>query len=197
MSEADAARERIRAVVEELSSDLSVIRDVARQIEKIAAQTNLLALNATIEAARAGDAGKGFAVVAGEVKSLSGATKQATVQIEDIINTVEGRVGEMKQTLADTETSTDIAAPAAPTTTFVEASPAPTLTPPPAAEEAPSLALPTRQADAPLSDAEIKLVQDSFARIEPMAEQTAEMFYNSTRACATCSRATWPSRAGT
>ncbi|MEQ9643044.1 MAG: methyl-accepting chemotaxis protein [Alphaproteobacteria bacterium] len=172
MSEADIARERIRAVVEELSSDLSVIRDVARQIEKIAAQTNLLALNATIEAARAGDAGKGFAVVAGEVKNLSGATKRATVQLEDIINTVEGRVSEMKQTLTDSDNdsgATGMAKPAmasaAPVATSVVKS------------ETKSLALPTRAAKAPLSASEIKLVRDSFAKVETIADQVAEMFY--------------------
>ena len=64
------------------------IGDVIRLIDSIASQTNLLALNATIEAARAGDAGKGFAVVAGEVKALAAQTARATADIASQIGNV-------------------------------------------------------------------------------------------------------------
>lgn len=59
-------------------------------INDIADQTNLLALNATIEAASAGEAGRGFAVVANEVKELARQTAQATGQISQQIEDMQG-----------------------------------------------------------------------------------------------------------
>jgi methyl-accepting chemotaxis protein len=68
---ADTATRRLAETSESMGRIISLIRDIAGQI-------NLLALNATIESARAGDAGKGFAVVAGEVKSLAQQAANAT-----------------------------------------------------------------------------------------------------------------------
>lgn len=61
------------------------IGEFVNTINTIAEQTNLLALNAAIEAARAGDAGRGFAVVADEVRKLADNSKQATEQVEEIM----------------------------------------------------------------------------------------------------------------
>ncbi|HEY9569327.1 MAG TPA: methyl-accepting chemotaxis protein [Thalassobaculum sp.] len=101
MSATSTAIQNTQSVITDLEADLNLIRDVARRIDQIAGQTNLLALNATIEAARAGDAGRGFAVVAGEVKTLSGNTKEATDQIAKVIATVEKRIETLKHTLLD------------------------------------------------------------------------------------------------
>ena len=105
MSATSTAIQNTQSVITDLEADLNLIRDVARRIDQIAGQTNLLALNATIEAARAGDAGRGFAVVAGEVKTLSGNTKEATDQIAKVIATVEKRIETLKRTLLDAERS--------------------------------------------------------------------------------------------
>ncbi len=73
-----------------LGESSAEIGQVIKVITGIAQQTNLLALNATIEAARAGEAGKGFAVVANEVKELAKATAEATEDISQKIEAIQG-----------------------------------------------------------------------------------------------------------
>ena len=69
-----------------LNQKMQEIRKIVQLITDIANQTNLLALNAAIEAARAGEHGRGFAVVAGEVRNLAGESKNATKNIDEVIN---------------------------------------------------------------------------------------------------------------
>lgn len=74
--------------VEEINNVVSLIRDIASQI-------NLLSLNASIEAARAGDAGKGFAVVAQEVQKLAGQTDQSINVISEAIERINNQTAKV------------------------------------------------------------------------------------------------------
>lgn len=72
-----------------LSEHGKMIREIIDTVNDLAEQSHLLAVNAAIEAAKAGEQGKGFAVVAQEVRSLADQSKQATVQVKNILNDIQ------------------------------------------------------------------------------------------------------------
>lgn len=93
--------------IDQLGVAANSIGKVIETITDISEQVNLLALNATIEAARAGEAGKGFAVVANEIKELAKQTADAT---QDIREKIEGIQGTTSITVKEITEITDVIA---------------------------------------------------------------------------------------
>ena len=102
-SESDGAYDRVVAAdksTQRLSAVAQSMGGIVELIQNIAGQINLLALNATIESARAGEAGRGFAVVANEVKNLA---KQAADATQQISNEIDGMQGVTRDVVAGLE----------------------------------------------------------------------------------------------
>ena len=176
LSEVSEAVQGIDDDLELLAGEIDNVGQVAEQIEAIARQTNMLALNATIEAARAGESGRGFAVVAGEVKALSGQTSTATKEIGELLQTLNLQT----QRLAEHGQNARRAIARASEMTAAGTAATPQPTAPPAALQSapnPSAAKPA-QAEGPISRAQKELVQSTFAKIEPIAETAAKLFYD-------------------
>lgn len=83
----------------ELTEYTEKMNSIIEMINSITGKTSLLALNASIEAARAGEAGRGFAVVAGEISTLANQTKEATVNITELINSINVELSSVSEAI--------------------------------------------------------------------------------------------------
>lgn len=89
IEEAQWRGESIAKNVLDLAERAQTIGQIIASVDEIAEQTHLLALNAAIEASRAGEHGRGFSVVAAEVKALARRSKEATVQVREILGEIQ------------------------------------------------------------------------------------------------------------
>mgnify|MGYP003252807940 FL=1 len=87
--------------LQELDEYMDKMNSIVELIQGITSQTSLLALNASIEAARAGEAGRGFSVVATEISGMAVQTKEATVQITELIQNVTGAINSVVEVVRD------------------------------------------------------------------------------------------------
>lgn len=85
---------QVSQTIDDLGKNTRNIISILGKIEEIADQTNLLALNASIEAARAGEAGRGFSVVADEIRKLAEESQNASLEIKQIVNSVDKSLNE-------------------------------------------------------------------------------------------------------
>jgi methyl-accepting chemotaxis protein len=87
--EIQSQMESIANTIVRLSEQSQQIGGIIASVTDVADQSNLLAVNAAIEAAKAGEQGKGFAVVAQEIKDLAQQSKQATIQVRNILSDIQ------------------------------------------------------------------------------------------------------------
>jgi len=89
MHEIQNQMESVANTIVRLSEQSQQIGGIIASVTDVAEQSNLLAVNAAIEAAKAEEQGKGFAVVAQEIKSLAQQSKQATIQVRNILSDIQ------------------------------------------------------------------------------------------------------------
>ncbi len=84
--------DQVAGMVIDLSKQSQTISEITDAVKEIAEQSNILAINASIEATKAGEYGRGFAVVANEVRNLADQSKKSTLQIQNILDTIQESV---------------------------------------------------------------------------------------------------------
>lgn len=94
---------QVGSIVSDMNKSTEEISSISDAISQITEQTNLLSLNASIEAARAGEAGRGFAVVADEIRKLAEQSKNSTVEIKKIIESIQAKSHIAVKAMGETE----------------------------------------------------------------------------------------------
>lgn len=87
-------------VVEDLNKHSQRIDMIVELIDDIASRVNVLALNAAIEATKAGEYGEGFMVVATEIRKLARKTGEATKEVTERVNAVQGGTAKVAKVMA-------------------------------------------------------------------------------------------------
>jgi hypothetical protein len=90
--EMERIRDQMRTIAESttrLSEQGQAVREIIDAVNDLAEQSNVLAINAAIEAQKSGTHGSGFTIVAQEVRSLAQQSKDATAQVQVILNEIE------------------------------------------------------------------------------------------------------------
>jgi methyl-accepting chemotaxis protein len=111
ITEMQRIRDQMQAIAEsimQLSEQSHAIREIIDAVNDLAEQSNVLAVNASIEAQKAGGHGGGFAVVAQEVRSLAQQSKDATSQVQTILNDIEKATGAAVQMTARGAKATEV-----------------------------------------------------------------------------------------
>jgi methyl-accepting chemotaxis protein len=111
IGEMHRVRDQMQAIADgivKLSEQSQVIREIIDVVNDLAEQSNLLAVNASIEAQKAGAHGSGFAVVAQEVRSLAQQSKEATAQVQAILNDIERATSTAVQITAQGAKAADV-----------------------------------------------------------------------------------------
>ena len=100
----DANREMVSRM-DTLNEYADQMNTIIETITSIANSTGMLALNASIEAARAGEAGRGFAVVAQQISGLASQTKDATVNITELIGHIHQELASVAEAAQVTDSN--------------------------------------------------------------------------------------------
>lgn len=111
MGHMESASRSISGRLEAINEKAENITNVVTTITRVADQTNLLSLNAAIEAEKAGEYGRGFNVVAREIRRLADQTALATLDIEQMVESMQSAVSagvmEMDKFIAEVKQSAE------------------------------------------------------------------------------------------
>ncbi|MGI9412183.1 MAG: globin domain-containing protein [Hyphomicrobiales bacterium] len=159
--------------IESLRRQIERVAIAARQVDDVKRKASLLALNTTISAARSGDPAEIAARVAADVKAFAAMSSAASSEITEVVTALIHDFDRLATRIAGAGTR------------------------PPQRNSAQVLSLvrpaePEPEPEPVVTEAQKALVQETFARLKPAAEQAAHLFYARLFQIAPQVRATFP-----